>query len=283
MPDRRAALGALGLAAAAPMRVAQAHTTASAPRRVGIALGSGGLHGLVHVGAIRAFQQAGVRPAVIAGCSVGAIAGALWAAGRGAAEIEAVAIDSSWRERDRWRMPRLGLADQRPLQQLIERLTDDARIEALEIPFAAVATNLVTGRSEILRSGALAPAVAASASVPIRYEPVEIDGRYLVDGALTAPVPVDAARALGAEVVIALDVASRPYEGPVSGIAGVAFQTFHIMVNQLIVEQLRRADRAIRLDVHTLVQGADSPRALIEAGERAVHDAWPTLGPLFGA
>lgn len=290
MTGRRRALGVLGLAAV-PGWFARAHdaTPAAAPpappaerQRIGIVLGSGGLHGLVHIGAIRAFQQLGLRPDVIAGCSVGAIAGALWAFGLGVDAIEAAALDSAWRDNDRWRLPRLGLGDQRPLQRLLERLTDNARIESLPVRFGAVATDLKTGRGTILRSGHLAPAVAASASVPIRYEPVVIDGRMLVDGALTAPLPVDAARALGADVVIAIDVAYRPYEGEVSGITDVAFQMFHIMVNQLITEQVRRADHAIRLDAHATAMARQGEAALIELGEAAVRAEWPTLRAKLG-
>jgi NTE family protein len=280
MTRRRDALRAAGLAATAPLWPAAARGRAR-PRRVGIALSSGGLHGLVHVGAIRAFQQLGFRPYAIAGCSVGAIAGALWAAGLPADDIEAAALDVSWREPDRWRLPRYGLARLGKLEQLIDERTRGARIEMLDIAFAAVATNLATGRGEILTRGALAPAVAASAAVPIRYEPVEIDGRKLVDGALTAPLPVDAARVLGADFVIAIDVAYRPYEEAVTGITGMAFQMFHIMVNQLIAEQIRRADHAIRLDVHSLAMGSGE-RALIDFGERIVRDAWPALRQAIG-
>lgn len=283
MADRRDVLRAIGMAAAAPWAKPASGKETKAPRQVGIAFGSGGMHGLAHVGAIRAFQKLGARPAVIAGCSVGAIAGGLWAAGRSADDIEALALDDSWREDDRWRWPRMGLGQLRRLQTLIDEQTRAARIEALPIPFVAVATNLVTGRGEMLRSGPLAPAIAASASVPVLYEPVQIDGRYLVDGALTAPLPIDAARALGAQVVVAIDVAYRPYEDSVSGITGVAFQIFHIMVNQLITEQVRRADHAIRLDVHALMKNGARPQALVAAGERAVHEAWPKLAPLFGA
>jgi NTE family protein len=282
MANRRDALRAVGLAATAAW-TGLSTASSQAPQRVGIAFGSGGSHGLAHVGAIRAFEKLGVRPAVIAGCSAGAIAGGLWAAGRNAGEIELFARDDSWRQDDRWRWPRFGLGHLRRLQAMIDEQTKGARIEALPIPFAAVATDLVTGRAEVLRRGPLAPAIAASASVPVMYEPVVLEGRLLVDGALTAPLPIDAARLIGAQVVIAIDVAYRPYEDTVTGITGVAFQMFHIMVNQLITEQVRRADHAIRLDVHALMKDGADPQALLDAGERAVYAAWPTLAPLFGA
>jgi NTE family protein len=219
---------------------------------------------------------------VITGCSAGAIAGALWAAGKRADEIATLAMDASWREYDRLRLPRFGLGDLTRLESLIDKSTNAARIEDLATAFAAVATDLVSGQGKVLRSGPLARVVTASACVPIRFEPVIIDGHYLVDGALTAPLPVDAARALGADVVVSVDVAYRPYEDAVTGLTGVAFQMFHIMVNQLIAEQARRADHAIRLDVHGLMKNGEDPRVLIDHGERAVLDQWPALAARLG-
>ena len=236
----------------------------------------------MHVGVIRALQELRFRPHVIAGCSVGAIAGALWAAGLSADVIESVALDTAWRQIGMARLPRMGLSDMRRLHGLLEKRTGGAHIEMLDTRFGVVATDLATGRTVLLDRGALAPAVAASASVPILYEPIEIDGRRLVDGALTSPVPVDAARELGADVVIAVDVAYRPYEETVSGITGVAFQMFHIMVNQLISEQVRRAGHRIRLDVHSLALGPDPERALIGAGEQAVRTQWPAIRKTMG-
>lgn len=279
MPNRRSALRAFGLAAGSALLRTDAR--AQVQRRVGIALGSGGMHGLTHIGVIRAFQRLGVRPAVITGCSAGAIAGALWAAGKRADEIATLSMDTSWREYDHLRLPHFGLGDLKRLESLIEKSTNSARIEDLATAFAAVATDLVSGQGVVLRNGPLARAVVASASVPIRFEPVMVDGRYLVDGALTAPLPVDAARALGAEIVISVDVAYRPYEDKVTGLADVAFQMFHIMVNQLIAEQARRADHSIRLDVHSLMKHNDDPRVLIDFGERVVLDRWSALAPLL--
>jgi len=106
---------------------------------------------------------------------------------------------------------------------------------------------------------------------------VTIGGKRLVDGALSAPIPVDAAHAIGARFAVAVDVAYRPYEEPVSGISDVAFQTFHIMVNRLIEEQIKRADFAIRLDVHEVMRGDDVLSNVIRAGEGAVHQHWPEL------
>jgi NTE family protein len=244
---------------------------------VAVCFGSGAVHGYAHVGAIRAFEAVGLRPDVITGTSVGAIAGVLWASGHEAAAIEAIANDPDWRDSIELRLPALGFGRLDGLRDMVDRHTGRRPIETLPIRFAAVATDLDDGRSVILDHGPAGPAVAASSSVPLRHEPVTIDGRRLVDGALSAPVPIDAARELGADFTIAVDVAYRPYEAPISGISDVAFQMFHILVNRLIDEQIRRADFAIRFDVHQVMSEDNGSAALIRAGEAAVRRRWPQL------
>ncbi len=245
--------------------------------KLAICFGSGALHGFAHLGAIRALEQHGVKPDLICGTSVGAIVGVLWAAGHDADAIERIAGDRNHFSLGLPRIPILGLGRLDGLRQLIDRHTGHRRIESLPTRFAAIATDLDTGQAVILASGPSGQAVAASASIPLRYEPITIGDRRLVDGALSSPVPVDAARALGATFVLAIDVAYRPYEEPVKGFSDVAFQMFHIMVNRLVEEQIGRADMAIRLDLHEIMRDEQGTRQLIMAGERAVHERWPEL------
>jgi NTE family protein len=263
------------LAAAAALRVAP--VAGAKPRRIGVALGSGGLHGYAHLGVVSAFAALGLKPDAIAGTSVGAIVGCLWAAGLDADAIEEFANEPAWREFGELRLPRLGLSELNRLREAIDRRVGGVPIERLKTPFAAVATDIATGAPVVLARGAAGAAVAASAAVPLRFEPVTIDGRRLADGALAAPVPVDAARALGADFVVAADFAYRPYEERVDGMLAMAFQMVHILVNRLIEEQIRRADFAIRQDVHAAMQGPTGVRALREVGERAVRRSWPAL------
>ncbi|MCB1801339.1 MAG: patatin-like phospholipase family protein [Gammaproteobacteria bacterium] len=252
-----------------------AHVQGGPP--IAVCLGSGGVHGRAHVGVIRAFQRLGLQPDIITGTSVGAIAGVLWAAGYAAQAIETIADDPNWKESSGLRLPVLGLGKLDGLRELITRRTGGLPIEALATRFAALATDLDSGQPVILDRGPAGPAVAASCSVPLRYEPVTINDRRLVDGALSAPVPVDAARQLGAGFTIAIDVAYRPDDEPIRGIGDVAFQMFHIMVNRLIAEQIVRADFAIRLDAHEIMSGGAGLSALVGAGDEAVSSHWPAL------
>jgi NTE family protein len=113
------------------------------------------------------------------------------------------------------------------------------------------------------------------------FEPIKIDGRDLIDGGLTEPVPVIAAREMGADFVIGVDVAFRPSEDGFQGLTGVAFQTMHIMANALIKEQLPRADFAIRMNVHALIGQTNSHASLMAAGHAAAMKAWPKLAAML--
>ena len=190
--------------------------------RVGLALGSGSARGWAHIGVIRALEQAGVRPDLVCGTSIGALVGAAYASGEldrlenwvlglevgdvvGFADVSLGA----------------GLLKGDRLMQFFRSHVADRPIEQLGVAFAAVATSLQTGAEVWLRSGSTLDAVRASIALPGIFTPVRRDGALLVDGGLANPVPVSLARAMGADVVIAVDLGSdilgrrfRPAAGP---------------------------------------------------------------------
>ena len=258
-------------ATAAPAQAPGRPGPARAPRGLALALGSGSRHGLVHVGVIRAMQARGWRPALVVGTSAGAIAGALWALGLPAERIRAEADSLGWLSGLRAALPRRGLLRSDAVESLVERHATGRPIERWPLRFAAVATDLLSGQRAVLDRGPGGPAVAASACVPALYEPIRVDGRDLVDGSLAEPVPVRAARELGAARVVAVDIAYRPHEAPVGTPVDAAFQALHIAVNALIAEQLAAADLVIRLDVHRhFLESRDPGDALVAAGEAAL-------------
>ncbi len=250
---------------------------AAARPQLGFALGSGALHGWAHVGVVRGCARAGLRPAVIAGSSAGAAVGALWAGGLDAATIESVARRLNWGTAGRWTWSTRGLKRNDALKLAIDRALGGRAIEDLPIRFAAVASDARSGEAVVLDRGPTGTAVAASSAVPVWFEPVRIAGRDLLDGSLTAPVPVDAARSLGATLVVAVDVAYRPYEEKPSGLSDLAFQSLHILGNALAHEQTRRADFTVKLDLHHLMTERFDPDALVDAGERALLALAPAL------
>jgi NTE family protein len=175
--------------------------------RIGLALGSGSARGWSHIGAIRALEERGIRPDFICGTSVGALVGAAYAAGEldkleewvsGLAWTTVVRLmDLTWRG---------GLIRGQRLFTLFRALFQDRNIEDLPIPFGAVATELYSGRELWLRHGNVLDAVRASCALPGLFTPVVRDNVVVVDGGLVNPVPVSMCRALGAELVIAVDL-----------------------------------------------------------------------------
>jgi NTE family protein len=175
--------------------------------RIGLALGAGGARGWAHIGVIRALQAAGVEPQVVCGASMGALIGASYAAGT-LDRIESWAQKLGWRDvfglmDFTWRG---GLIRGERLFDFFRSRVEDRDIAELPIPFGAVATELHTGREVWLREGPALDAVRASIAIPGVFAPVRRGGQLLVDGGLVNPVPVSLCRALGADIVIAVDL-----------------------------------------------------------------------------
>lgn len=177
-------------------------------RRIGVALGSGSARGLAHIGVLRAIVDAGIEVDVIAGTSMGALVGAIFAAGkldRLEAEFRAFDWGSIASLLDPV-FPRSGLIDGHKIGDFMRAQMPVTRVEDLPIPFRAIATDLASGEEVAIGSGDLIEAVRASIAVPGIFTPVRSQGRILVDGGLVNPVPVSAVRALGADLVIAVDL-----------------------------------------------------------------------------
>ena len=175
--------------------------------RIGLALGAGGARGWAHIGVIRALQDIGIKPDIVCGTSMGALVGAACAEG----ELEQL---EDWVQTLRWRDV-LGLMDftwrggfirGEKLFDFFRGRTRNRNIEELPLAYAAVATDLHTGREVWLREGRVLDAVRASIAIPGVFAPVLRDGQVLVDGGLVNPVPVSLCRALRADIVIAVDL-----------------------------------------------------------------------------
>lgn len=176
--------------------------------KLGLALGSGVARGWSHIGVLKALHNMGIRPDVVAGTSVGALVGAAYL-------ISRLDVLEEWtRELTKLRIVRLldfkmrsgGLVGG---QKLVNEMLDhfgDIRIESLPVPFLAVATDLLTGHEVWLRKGPIVDAVRASFSIPGIFRPAHMDGRWLVDGALTNPLPVSICRAMDCQCVIAVNL-----------------------------------------------------------------------------
>ena len=193
-------------------------------RRIGLALSSGGARGSAHVGVLKVLAENGLAPDVIAGASMGAEVGGVYAAGVGLNELEALWRSASFGRVVQTLFPTIpwsGWSNGSGMTRLLRQLVGDQRIEDLPIPFAAVATDLEAGEPFPILEGSLVDAIRASLSVPGLFTPVWIDDRLLIDGGVSNPIPVDVARDLGADVVIAVDVLVSPSEVALSGIPAI--------------------------------------------------------------
>ncbi|MCB1988577.1 MAG: patatin-like phospholipase family protein, partial [Burkholderiaceae bacterium] len=174
---------------------------------IGLALGSGSARGWAHIGVIRALEQAGIKPDLVCGASIGAVVGAAYALGE-LDRFEQWALGLTGRTVFSFMDFKLAggmLKGERVIEFFRTRFSDRP-IEALDMPFAAVATGLHSGSEVWLRTGSTADAVRASMALPGLFTPAQRDGRLLVDGGLVNPVPVSLARAMGADIVIAVDL-----------------------------------------------------------------------------
>ena len=177
-------------------------------RKVGLALGSGSARGWSHIGVIRALAEAGVRVDYVAGTSIGALVGAVYASGEIDA-LEEVVLQLDWKKIAYLFdvvFPKSGLVDGKKVSVFIQNYVKEINIEDLSIPFCAVSTDLTTGNEIAIRDGNIIEAVRASISVPGIFTPVKKKGTLLVDGGLVNPVPVSVVREMGADFVIAVDL-----------------------------------------------------------------------------
>ena len=249
------------------------------PVKVGIALGGGAAKGFAHIGVIKMLEANGITPVVVSGTSAGSVVGALYASGMDAFAMQekAFALDES-KIRD-VSLFSGGVIKGQKLQDYVNELVGARTLEKMRKPFAVVATNLANGERTVFVRGNTGQAVRASSSIPGVFEPVAIGKAHYIDGGVVSPVPVDAARELGADFVIAVDISSKA-----TGIAsstsmlGNINQSIRIMGQKLGALELQRADIVIRPNVNDIgpADFAAKNRAILE-GERAAQAALPRI------
>jgi NTE family protein len=246
--------------------------------KIGLALGGGAAKGFAHIGVIKMLEASGIHPDVVAGTSAGSVVGALYASGMDPFQLQeqAFALDAS-NIRD-VRLFSGGLVQGRKLQDYVNQLVGQRSIEKLKLPFAAVATQLETGQRTVFVRGNTGQAVRASSSIPGVFEPAEISGEHYVDGGVVSPVPVDAARQLGADFVIAVDISTRPSGSNPQGMVNIVGQSIAIMGQQLGRQEIARADVVIRPSVSNIgaTDFEQKDQAILE-GEKAALAAIPSI------
>lgn len=262
---------------------AAAATVGHPPPKVVLALGGAAARGFAHVGVIKTLESHGIVPDMVIGTSAGSVVGALYAAGYSGYELQKLAMKLDESAITDWSLADRGVLKGEALQKFINEAVKQQPMEKLKKPFAAVATDLKSGEAVTFRSGNTGMAVRASSSVPGVFQPVTINGHEYVDGGLVSPVPVRAARAMGGEVVIAVDISSKPKNGKVSGLMEVLLQTFAIMGSHLGQAEMKEADVVIRPDIPGIGSTDFKSRndAILE-GERAAQAALPLIRAKLG-
>lgn len=260
-------------------RSSQLRRTDAARPIVALALGGGGLRGFAHIGVLRALEEAAIKPDFVVGTSAGSLVGAAYASGMTASEIEAAALNVKVLSLIDWNLNSSGLMRGDNLSSWIETLTRGARIETFPIRYAAVATDLESGQAVVIDRGSAGTAIRASAAVPGMQAPVAYAGGHLVDGGIASLVPVRAARALGADIVIAVDIYCHGPRAEGLGalkVVGRAMQTQNCLV---AAPEMAEADVLIapRVGVPGMT-AKDEQRRAIQAGYEAARAALLSAG-----
>ena len=250
--------------------------------KIGLALGSGGSRGLAHIGVIKVLEENNIPIDFIAGSSIGAMVGGFYAAGLSIKEIEEIALSTNWRRVFSVLFdPHLkqGLIGGEKLKTFIENYINGKKFEDCKVPFVTVATDLKTGEVVVLNKGEIAQAIRTSISIPLVFKPAEINGRMLVDGGLSAPVPVEIVRGMGADIIIAVNL-DKHYcdEEWKPGWYNIANDSLNILRHHLALSNVANADIVIDINVgknywYQFTNGQDK----ILTGEKATKEVLPRL------
>src|SRR6266851_5110113 len=254
------------------------HNAATRNRRlIGVALSGGFARGIAHLGVLRMLEKEKIPVDFLTGTSSGALLAISYASGHTIPEIERQARATRFKDFGNWKLSWLGLASNQKLEHYPRKFLGVSTFEDLKIPLAIAATDLATGEAVYFSHGQLGPALRASCAYPGMFVPVEIEGRMLVDGFLAAPVPVDAARSLGADVVIAVFLEAANNRTP-SSIVDVIGLSFSILQRHADLEWRSRADIIIEPVVKDFLwDDFDKTAELMAAGDAAARAALPQI------
>jgi len=263
--------------------------------KIGVALGSGAALGLAHIGVLKALKEAEITIDMIAGTSVGAVIGAFFAKEGDVKTIEKAVLSMNMRRIVRLIDPRSGyirkgLIYGEKIEKLLYSMIGDVEFSDLKIQFAAVATDINTGEEIILREGPVFKALRASFSIPGIFVPVMLQGRCLVDGGSTNPMPTDILRDMGAEIIIAVNALHEPLKKRIRSTSGrlklteppniltTLYQSIYIKEHIIIKLRMPKADVIINPDVsHIGVFEFHRGKETIQAGYKAANDCMPQL------
>jgi NTE family protein len=247
--------------------------------KLGIALGGGFARGLVHIGVLKALDEAAIPVDFVAGTSVGAIIGACYCAGMNAAELEEVARAARFKHFARWTLSRYGFCSNDRMTEFCARVLRVTTFEDLKIPLAVAATDFETGEAAVFTTGPLIAPIRTSCAYPGMFHPVEIDGRSYIDGMLAYSVPTTPLRVMGADRVLGIYLSAHwTQHRPPRHLFEVVGQCFSIAQARMSNLWKRDADLVLEPDVSGFSYDCfDHAKELIALGQAAVRPAVPEL------
>ncbi|MEX0682878.1 MAG: patatin-like phospholipase family protein [Dehalococcoidia bacterium] len=264
---------------------------------IGVALGAGAAKGFAHIGVLRVLEEHGVPVDYVAGCSIGAVVGSLYAGGTSFEDMTEI-MRGADRKLTRWTLPIWSLWSDAGLKKLLQENGARVRFSELAIPFAAVACDVVTGREVVIRRGTVWKAVRASVSVPGLFPAAILGNKRLADGGLVSPVPSQTARSLGADVVIAVDLMGPSARGRNSGppkprrngarlsapnLVEMLWRSMEIMQEEITIRSASTADVTVEPQLMRTRWKDFSHRGpeYIEAGAAAAREKLPEIHALL--
>ena len=216
---------------------------------VALVLGSGGARGYAHIGVIEVLEKQGIHPDFIVGTSAGSIVGSIYASGKTAAELHDIALNLKPNDVRDVDVSLKGFFNGQKVENYINRQVNNTPLQNLKIPMYVVATELKNEEKTVFNYGNTGQAVRASTAIPSMFVPTKIGDTEYVDGGLVSPVPVQVARDLGADIVIAVDILAQPIHTETSNVWGLFNQNINIMQGRLAEEELKNADIVIQPDL----------------------------------
>lgn len=218
-------------------------------KKVGIALGGGAVLGAVHVGVLKALEEKNVKINAICGTSAGAIVAALYAFGKTPAQIEKIVVEFEWKKLSSLTLSKYGILSNEKIGEIIKLNIGDKKFKDANIPLGMIATDITTGEKVVLDKGSVADAVVASTCIPGIFIPVEIGGRFLVDGGIVENVPLSCLKNKDVDYLIGVDlVPERSYKKP-ENVIEVLYNSFNFLVRINKKAQTKEADLTIKPDL----------------------------------
>ncbi len=252
------------------------------PAKIALVLGAGASKGFAHIGVLKVLESNKIPVHMVVGTSAGSFVGSMYAYGYNAFQLQKMAIAIEKGDIADLSVPDNGFIKGELLESYINRILKNTPMEKLRIPFYAVATNIQNGQEVVFGTGNTGKAVRASCSIPGIFRPVKISGQMYVDGGVVSPVAVDAARKIGADVIIAVDISADVDNTQPESTIETILQSINIMYSKIANIQLSKADVVIKPRVGYIGSADFSKRheAILE-GEKAALEALPKINAII--